>query len=253
MEVHGTLSALNRNGAGAPFFCVPAAAATPLSLYQLSRHLAPQRPCYAFCHAGLDDDRPVESTIEAMSQRLVNAMLAVQPTGPYLLGGYCLGGLVAWDAAAALRRRGAAVAQLALIETVPPLLPPVDRADTREDRHGKNAGVFAASLAQLWVAIDSRTEHHLDKFPAAEALRLRRVNSTHTRAGGLYTSGGQEIPVVLFRTRSSSAAVFDAWPQFARGEFSVVTVAGDRDSLLLPPDVAQLGEALGVALDAATR
>ena len=253
MDSQGELALLHRASAGIPFFVAPGAAATPLSLYMLASHLAPERPFYVLQHTGMDDDQPVESTIEAMSARLVDSMLAVQPEGPYLLGGYCLGGLVAWDAAAALRRRGAVVALLALMETIPPYKPPPDRTDAAADPRTHDAAGFAVALAQATMDIGVHMHRQLHQLPESVARSLRRIAETHSRAGSVYASGRQEFPVALFRARSSYEAVFASWPQFVDGDFKVVTVAGDRGSMLLRPDVASFGGALGAALQAAAR
>ena len=44
-------------------------------------------------------------------------MQRLQPKGPYLLGGYCLGGTIAFEIAQQLRRAGESVALLAMLET----------------------------------------------------------------------------------------------------------------------------------------
>ncbi|PON14719.1 hypothetical protein C2W62_27635 [Candidatus Entotheonella serta] len=52
-----------------------------------------------------------------MAVRYVREIRVVQPEGPYLLGGYCMGGTVAYEVAQRLRRQGHEVALLALFET----------------------------------------------------------------------------------------------------------------------------------------
>jgi len=63
---------------------------------------------------------PAFSAIEAMAERYVEAMRAVQPAGPYLLGGWSMGRTVALEMAQQLKRRGQEVALLVLLDVMPP-------------------------------------------------------------------------------------------------------------------------------------
>ncbi len=61
--------------------------------------------------------QPLLTTIEEMAARYVREIQVVQPTGPYLLGGYCMGGTVAYEVAQQLSHQGHEIALLALFET----------------------------------------------------------------------------------------------------------------------------------------
>jgi len=89
------------NGGG--FYCV-----------NLAHYLDPERPFYALHPHGLDG-RAVPPTIEAMAADHVATMRGVQPEGPYLLGGYCNGGLIAFEMARQLRERGERVEGLIVL------------------------------------------------------------------------------------------------------------------------------------------
>src|SRR5436309_7819789 len=53
-----------------------------------------------------------------MAALYINEICRVQPEGPYFLGGYCLGGTIAYEIAQQLTSRGAVVALLALFDTL---------------------------------------------------------------------------------------------------------------------------------------
>jgi amino acid adenylation domain-containing protein len=55
-------------------------------------------------------------TIEAMAQAQVDALKRLRPTGPYRLGGYCHGGLVAYEMAKLLTAQGDVVESLVLVD-----------------------------------------------------------------------------------------------------------------------------------------
>jgi thioesterase domain-containing protein/acyl carrier protein len=56
-------------------------------------------------------------TIEAMASQYIQQLLAIQPTGAFLLAGYCQGGLTAWEVVHRLERAGRQVEKLILIDT----------------------------------------------------------------------------------------------------------------------------------------
>jgi len=67
-----------------------------------------------------DNHQPLVTTIEDMASLYLQEIRAIQPQGPYLLGGYCFGGLVAFEMAHRLVTAGEKVACLALIATDAP-------------------------------------------------------------------------------------------------------------------------------------
>jgi len=85
-----------------------------LYLANLARYLPRDRPCYAIEPHGFDGAEP-PPTIEEMAASRLKTILEVQPEGPYSLGGFCNGGLVAFQVAQLLRAQGKEVACLVLL------------------------------------------------------------------------------------------------------------------------------------------
>lgn len=81
----------------------------------LAKALGPQQPFYALHPHGLDG-RPVPATIEAMAADYLATIRSIRPRGPYLLGGHCNGGLIAFEVAQRLRADGERVDFLALLD-----------------------------------------------------------------------------------------------------------------------------------------
>ncbi|MFL6213181.1 MAG: amino acid adenylation domain-containing protein [Blastocatellia bacterium] len=82
----------------------------------LARHLGDEQPFYALQPHGLEG-QPAPSSIEAMAEYHLRSLREVQPSGPYLLGGHCNGGLIAFEMARRLEASGERVALLALVCT----------------------------------------------------------------------------------------------------------------------------------------
>jgi amino acid adenylation domain-containing protein len=94
-----------------PFFWVHGV--TSFSL--LPRYLESNRPLYGLIHQGLDGIISFTS-LDEISSHYLKAMRTVQPKGPYLLGGYCSGGMIALDMAQKLLRAGEGVPLLFLVD-----------------------------------------------------------------------------------------------------------------------------------------
>lgn len=87
-------------------------------LAELVRHLACAHPVYALQLPGLAPDDPALDRIEDMAQQFVAPIREAEPDGPYLLVGYSLGGLVAFDLACRLEALGRET-RLLLLDTHP--------------------------------------------------------------------------------------------------------------------------------------
>ncbi len=84
----------------------------------LAHEMGPAYPIYAFPPHGPSPD-PTAWSIEAMAAANVAEVRRIQPAGPYRLGGYCIGGLIAYQMARQLLREGQEVELLLVLDTVP--------------------------------------------------------------------------------------------------------------------------------------
>jgi phthiocerol/phenolphthiocerol synthesis type-I polyketide synthase E len=100
-----------------PLFFIHAAGGNVLIYHDLIHHLDLEQPVYGLQAKGLDGKHPFHTRIEDMAAQYVQEVQTVQPEGPYLLAGYCMGGTVALEMAQQLRAQGQEVALLALFET----------------------------------------------------------------------------------------------------------------------------------------
>ena len=89
-----------------PFFCVHGGTGGTLFLHRLARAMGPDQPFYAFQPEGVDGRRIGRTSIEAMAGHYLDEMRKVQPSGPYFIGGYCFGGIVAFEMAQQLWKQG---------------------------------------------------------------------------------------------------------------------------------------------------
>lgn len=118
--VSTTLVPIKKNGGNPPFFCVHPHDGRATLFYPLADHFDEEQPFHAFQALSEEALRPTAGGIERMAGTYVNAMKAAWPQGPYLIGGYCFGALVAFEMARILFLRQENVALLALIDSYAP-------------------------------------------------------------------------------------------------------------------------------------
>ena len=110
-----TLVAIQEKGSHPPFFCVHGGAGSSLFMHQLSRKLGNDQPFYGIEPEGLDGKQFQRLTVQKMAAHYIAEIRKVQPVGPYYLGGYCFGGLVAFEMAQQLLNQGEQAAVVALL------------------------------------------------------------------------------------------------------------------------------------------
>ena len=114
-----SLVRLKAGGSLAPFFCVHPIGGTVHSYVELARRVASERPFYAFEAPGVDGETSAPYTLTQLAERYASELRAVQAHGPYLIGGWSFGGVVAFELARLLERAGEPIGMLALIDSRP--------------------------------------------------------------------------------------------------------------------------------------
>ncbi|MCA9916753.1 MAG: SDR family NAD(P)-dependent oxidoreductase [Anaerolineales bacterium] len=114
------LVAIQTKGQKTPFFCVHGGFGNVLNLYDLTRYLGKEQPFYGLQARGVDGKQRPFTTMEEMAAAYAQQVRTVQPQGPYLLGGFSMGGEVAYEMAQQLHAQGQKVGLLALLDTYNP-------------------------------------------------------------------------------------------------------------------------------------
>jgi amino acid adenylation domain-containing protein len=90
----------------------------PFYCYKLARELGPDQPFYVLEPYPFDQ-REVP-TLDALASYYVDAIRAVQPEGPYQIGGYCNGAIIAYTIACQLQAQKQEVSYLLLFDPMSP-------------------------------------------------------------------------------------------------------------------------------------
>jgi len=116
-ETWSPLVAIQPDGSATPFFCVHPGGGNVMCYLRLSQHLGSDQPFFGLQAPGFDGICEPLTTIEEMAEMYVAAILRSRPQGPYALGGWSVGGVVAYEMAQRLRAAGHEVRVLAIIDS----------------------------------------------------------------------------------------------------------------------------------------
>lgn len=103
-----------------PVFILPGVTGYSLPFSALAKHLDIEAAVYGLELQGLDGRTEPHRTIQDIARFALSNIRRIQPSGPYYLGGYSLGGRVAYEVAVRLAEQGERVNMLALIAATAP-------------------------------------------------------------------------------------------------------------------------------------
>jgi amino acid adenylation domain-containing protein len=116
----GPLVAIQPDGERSPLFFVHPAGGNVLCYRALSDALGPEQPFYGLRAIPHPDDGHDACSIESMAQAYIAAIRERQPVGPYRIGGWSMGGVIAFEMAQRLRQAGEDVSLLAILDIPAP-------------------------------------------------------------------------------------------------------------------------------------
>jgi acyl-coenzyme A synthetase/AMP-(fatty) acid ligase/thioesterase domain-containing protein len=231
-------------------FIVHGAGGNVVNMVHMAKQLPDDLDVYAFqAHGVATPDGTIDLTIEAMAERYLNELRVLQPKGPYLLGGYSDGGLVAWEMARMLNGEGNLVRGLLLIDSALPPTPEMNNASNVE----KIANIFRnvrdrQRPSLVWVRDALRAQRTTNPISTANASDLERlpnidVQAEVEHASDLYKMCALTIDVALVRAAHTKPVVWVdfRWKRYVRGRFSVATSSGDHLAMVRPQNAENLG------------
>lgn len=274
-EQAGELSSLVRlqpQGQAAPFFCIHPMSGMANVYAALAQLLGTQRPFYGVQAFGLEYPEMPLDDIKVMAQRYLSDIRQVQPQGPYLLGGWSMGGSIAFEIASQLVAQGETVGLLALIDT-PAKLTGTSPA-TLTDLElliamlGVDANILgiddpkAEASEAVWNELLSIIKQHLGLPESYTLQRLRHLVSTfrtHSQAVWNYQPANYPNDLLILRAADLAGEHDDqlneayrmadlGWGQFVTGQIQVQTIPGTHNTLLNEPSLPILASQLAVAL-----
>jgi len=244
-----SLVPIKPSGSKPPLFCIHGGGGAVMVYRELAQHLAPDQPMYGLQAQGLDGKQPRLNRVEDMAAHYLKEIRAVQPEGPYFLGGLSFGGTVAFEMAQQLHAQGQQVGLLFLFDTFP-----------------KGYESKVVLLRKLWQMPRNEQFEYIGRKISRYQLQkriyrhflpraLKDVREAINQAGMQYEMRRYPGPVTLFcASEKSLRGVRDpyaGWQSLAAGGLEVYEIPGGHVSILAEPQVRVLAQHLRACLERA--
>ena len=253
------------DGRSTPFYIVHGAGGNVLFLWSAVRSLPPQQPVYGFQAVGVDGtDRP-DASIQAMADRYVAELLATRPQGPYLLGGYSGGGLIALEMANRLQAAGHDVPCVVLFDSIAPqhIIPPPRERLLNVLGNAMQSGLpalrpYLGKLARRWgrkhlgSLWPESTQEVAARAAEAALLGYHDVSDSgmvdltphFDRIVRQWQPGRYAVDTVLLRVEQDWPKYQPDyyWSRYISRPIDIVTVPGDHHAMFAPRNSQALAE-----------
>jgi amino acid adenylation domain-containing protein len=253
------LTPLQPHGSRIPFFLVHDVSGTLWCYRALARHLGPEQPVYGFQASAMKNKSSSAGLcVEEVAADYVRELRDFQPQGPYYLGGFSLGGALAFEMAQQLRQQGQEVALLAMLDAGYP-----------------GMSKRRATLARkLWIG--ARNLRYISRYDVLNLYRIRVLNQIRRRHSApsseelmwralIESAALHELPqafhsykvrpyagrMVMFRPKLHFRVFEDhlGWGRIATGGVQVHQVPGSHETMVMEPHVRHLAARLKRYLD----
>ncbi len=253
------------SGSKPPLFFIHPSGGSVHWYLELSLALGPDQPFYGIQAVGAESARPLQEDIREMAATYVEAIRSVQPGGPYLLGSWSMGVIIAYEVAQQLAAQGQEVAFLGLLDQGPvlPYPQPEDDAAYLVQVFGEHLALDAAELRVYAPGEQVRRVLEIAKeagfvFPEVTFEQFDHfVNllRTHTEAWRRYTPRAYSGRITVFYATGQEHPLCPTrdlgWAALAARPVEVREVPGDHLSMMRHPHVQALAAEIGLCIERA--
>ena len=274
---------IQTQGTKPPFFCVHPVGGNILCYSALANRLGNDHPFYGLQARGISGQEQPHTQVEDMATDYIEAIKTIQSQGPYYIGGWSFGGLVAFEMAQQLHRQGEQVGLLGLIDTRAPI-PELSAMDIDETAItllltqdisaivGSPLDISSEILSQLNQ--EEQLNYILTAVKQAQILppdtelkqmkQILKVYQANIQATLDYQASIYPNSVTLLRAENSSSLFSEwisdklpdwinnqtyGWERFSTQPIVCQTIAGDHYSILTEPNVKNLATQFNHYLD----
>ncbi len=249
------LATLNPAGSLDPLFLIHGGDGGVIFYRAMAEHLSENRPILAIESPGFREGTGYFASIEEMAAAYCAVIRSRQPKGPYFLGGYSFGAIVAYEMARQLSEVGESIGGFVNIDGLSPKLMDFGRADRlkrewRRQAHvgpiGQLAGLAKYALQRLRARVAGTQRAAIDEvFDSAlygahvELLKLYRVQPL-----------GIEMDLLRVGEPEDGIPSDYGWRPLVRN-LEIRSISGDHESLFKSCNLGSLNRAVAAALRSA--
>jgi thioesterase domain-containing protein len=244
-------------GDGPALFCLHPMIGLSWCYLPLVPQVAAGYPLYGLQARGLRRPEPLPTAMTEMARDYADQIRVIQPTGPYHLLGWSLGGNIAFAIAEELEHRGERVGLLVILDSdltaidrIPPSNLPWLFYNLVLTQFGYVPALTEADPApevRMIELVRRRPGLGLDDWPDQRIHALQRVIKNNAVVGYSHKPGRVHCPLLFFSAAQNPptlAEKLDNWHTFVDGPIDAVELDCDHRHMLLPELIPQVGPAL---------
>jgi len=272
-----SLVEIQPKGSKPPIYFVHPREGNVIEYFPLAYRLGLDQPFYGLQAEGLNEAQIHKHKIPEMAEHYIREIKSHQPTGPFYLGGFCLGGAIAFEMAQQLLANGEEIAMLAMVEPSHNNYPRyrseisafrrlIYQLIRRVDREIYNAIEITGEVSRikyLWqrlraarLRIQYASESTLINLFKGIGVNLKysrvfRSRALHVGTRLIYEEY-KPLPypgdVELFYTEKQPLGVFPdptlGWGNLIKGKLNLVEIPGHQSGMLSEPRVRLIAQRL---------
>ncbi|MEH2003237.1 MAG: tetratricopeptide repeat protein [Nostoc sp.] len=240
-----SLISVKSSGYKRPFFYVHGVPGYNLDIYlALACHIDSDRPFYGIHAAGLYGEKVPYTRIEEMAAYYIQEMQSIQSEGPYLIGGVCVGGHIAFEMAQQLKKQGQQVLLVVMVDSPNPFLTELDIKEL---------------CSHIFQQMSKWEKELLKKnFKLNQDKNIPQVQQANIEATANYTPQLYLGRIIYFSAQENitGGLHFDpmqqnGWNNFVLDGIEIHKVPGSHFTMHYKPYVQVLAEKLNACLDKA--
>ncbi|WP_255290437.1 thioesterase domain-containing protein, partial [Bacillus thuringiensis] len=230
-----------------PFFCVHPFMGNVFCYIQLARLLKNHCSFYGLQNPLIEKGEIDELTLPELIQLYIEEIKRVQPEGPYRLGGWSLGGAIAYEIATVLKNQGEEVELLVLMDTK---VPSEQDHKTREDMLSY---IYEHFIPRDFTEQEEGLIHKQDMLverlimegvlpPDADLINLKQVINAHRKCLNIMAEHDL-IPYsgeVLYFSAEEGKELFTEWGPLLKGRVNRYSVPGSHEEIVDSPAVEKI-------------
>jgi amino acid adenylation domain-containing protein len=248
---------VNADGGKSPVYMIHAYLGTALRYRRLGQYLPADRPLVGIQVQAFDGESvATRTTVDELAAEAVAQIRALQPHGPYVVGGHSAGGLVAYEAARRLAADGQELPLVILLDSPVPRSSlhylwaesvmnwPDIKAASFAERRRRMAGLVTSRRGKLGGPTGD------DRVDATITRSYRSSN----QAVKHYRPGPYDGDVAVMRTRQGMSMAVGkgdlGWAPYVSGNLTTVEIPGLHNTIFEDPQLEVIGAKLSSLLDA---
>ncbi|MGI8990877.1 MAG: non-ribosomal peptide synthetase [Bryobacteraceae bacterium] len=268
------LVSIRPNGSKPPFFFVHPIGGNVLNFRGFASHLSADQPVYGLQAQGLDGKQAPHLRVEDMAADYIKEIRTVQPNGPYYLGGFSAGAIVAFEMSRQLHKAGEEVALLALLDSFfTGSIKSMDAAGAYRVRLNRSVRTLRFNLGYMArIGLKEFAAKKTKNLKLRTGIGMWRVSRTLNEniSGAIpkinlgveqaflvavadYVPRPYPDKAVLFRAKDQAGFYSEdpllGWGKWIAGGLEIRGVSGDHDTILHEPHIGVLARELNACLE----